>query len=73
MIAIWIIAYLIGVIVAYYLTRLDFKQEGWGWTEVINIAIASFLFSWLLVIASLISNLAHGNFGKINGKPPKWL
>lgn len=79
MILLVIIIYIIGVVSSYYLIRLDFKQLGWTYKNVIITLIISLIFSWLTTFVGLIINWSHGNFKIFKScewlkkSPPKWL
>lgn len=66
-----LIIYLIGVILAFIMGRIQRKKTEeelvWNtWTDIVFSLLCS-LFSWLLVIIILTENM------KNISKPPKWL
>lgn len=77
MIYLYILIYLIGYVLAYYLTKKTFRyggwQDDWEWPDVI-ISLLLSIFSWISVLAALISlGLFALSDWESKSKPPKWL
>lgn len=80
---IFIIIYLIGYVIAYYINRANIKNvyennygknnDKYSWVDVIDNIIASF-FSWFVVFIHLFV-FVKDSYKKFlsETKPPKWL
>lgn len=73
---IWVLIYLLGYVVCYYLTRYEFKlQFDWTWSDVCYNCLFS-LSSWGGVLVSgigVLIILGSKRFKMKKSNPPKWL